>query len=290
MIKLFLTYLNIEKRYSNHTVRSYEIDIAQFQSFLTLQDLSEVADTDTKMLRSWVVSLIDQGISSRSVNRKIASLRSFYKFLQRRGAIKDNPALLIKPLKTPKALPEFVQKSEMDKLLDQVEFPDDFSGIRDKLIIDLLYGTGIRLSELIHLTMNDYNIYDKTIKVLGKRNKERIIPLTNDNTELIATYQKHRELLGMTNSYLILTNAGNQCYPMMVQRVVKKYLSFISKVYKKSPHVLRHTFATHLLDNGADLNAVKDLLGHASLAATQVYTHNSLEKIKSAYDQAHPKS
>ncbi|MGL1887983.1 MAG: tyrosine-type recombinase/integrase [Reichenbachiella sp.] len=291
MIKPFIKYLLVEKRYSKHTVSSYEIDLLQFQSHLTLQDLLGIEKATSPMLRGWIVSLIEDGISSRSVNRKIASLRSFYKFLQKRELVVENPSLVLKSLKTPRLLPEFVQKNEMDELLDKVEFREGFSGLRDKLIIDLLYGTGIRLSELINLKTSDFNSYNQTIKVLGKRNKERIIPLTNDNINQIAAYLREREgQLDAQVPYLILTDVGRQCYPMMVYRVVKKYLTFISKIYKKSPHVLRHSFATHLLDNGADLNAVKDLLGHASLAATQVYTHNSLEKLKSTFDQAHPKA
>ncbi|UXP30563.1 tyrosine-type recombinase/integrase [Reichenbachiella agarivorans] len=289
MIEPFTKYLLNEKRYSKHTVQSYEIDLLQFQSFLENCDES-ITTANSKNLRAWVVSLIEAKISSRSVNRKIASLRSFYKFLLKRELVSENPATKLKPLKTPKALPEFVQKSDMDILLDHVEFGDDFAGIRDKVTIDLLYGTGMRLSELINLKISDIDFYGGTIKVLGKRNKERLIPLSKDNITLLRSYIKTKEDASYHSHFLILTDAGSQAYPMMINRLVKKYLNHISKVYKKSPHVLRHTFATHLLDNGADLNAVKELLGHASLAATQVYTHNSLEKLKSTFDLAHPKA
>lgn len=291
MIKPFLKYLLQEKRYSSHTVQAYETDLLQFQDYLECID-SELTleEANHKMLRGWVVLLIEAEVNPRSVNRKIASLRSYYKFLLKREAITENPATKLRPLKTAKALPEFVLKDEMDNLLDRVDFPKDFEGTRDKLIIELLYGTGMRLSELIHLKNSDVDHFNQSIKVLGKRNKERIIPLTLDNIRLIEAYGKVKNQVAATEDWLLMTNKGKKCYPMMVYRIVQKYLGYISKVYKKSPHVLRHTYATHLLNNGADLNAVKDLLGHSSLAATQVYTHNSLDKLKSAFDQAHPKA
>ena len=291
MIKPFLKYLLQEKRYSEHTVNAYETDLLQFQDYLECIDIELTLDqAGHKMLRAWVVSLIEAEINPRSVNRKIASLRSFYKFLLKREIISENPAAKIRPLKTAKALPDFVLKEEMDNLLDRVEFPIDFEGTRDKLIIELLYGTGMRLSELIHLKHQDVDHFNQSIKVLGKRNKERIIPLTLDNIRLIEAYSKVKEQVEVSEDWLLTTDKGKKCYPMMVYRIVRKYLGYISKVYKKSPHVLRHTYATHLLNNGADLNAVKDLLGHSSLAATQVYTHNSLDKLKSVFDQAHPKA
>lgn len=291
MIKPFLKYLLQEKRYSSHTVNAYETDLLQFQDYLECIDDELTLEAAThKKLRGWVVSLIEADINPRSVNRKIASLRSFYKFLLKREVVNENPAVKLRPLKTAKALPEFVLKDEMDNLLDRVEFPNDFEGMRDKLIIELLYGTGMRLSELINLRTSDVDHYNESIKVLGKRNKERIIPLTTDNIRLIEAYEKVRGNVATGEDWLVMTDRGKKCYPMLVYRVVQKYLGYISKVYKKSPHVLRHTYATHLLNNGADLNAVKDLLGHSSLAATQVYTHNSLDKLKSVFDQAHPKA
>lgn len=289
MIEPFIKHLLNEKRYSIHTVQSYEIDINQFHAFL--EDLDETLETaNPKLLRTWVVSLIEADIKPRSVNRKIASLRTFYKFLIKREIVAQNPVVGIRPLKIPKPLPEFIQKIEMNNMLDQMVFEDNFSGQRDRLVLELLYGTGIRLSELIGLKVADVNLYVATIKVLGKRNKERIIPLSVDNTSIIKTYNKHKQEAGFDSPFLLVTDAGKPCYPMLINRIVKRYLGLISKTNKKSPHVLRHTFATHMLDNGADLNAVKDLLGHASLAATQVYTHNSLEKLKSTFDQAHPKA
>ncbi|MCV9389244.1 tyrosine-type recombinase/integrase [Reichenbachiella sp. ABR2-5] len=289
MIKPFLKYLLNEKRYSVHTVGSYEIDLLQFQSFLEDLD-ADLDQASTKMLRAWIVSLIEEGKSPRSVNRKIASLRTYYKFLLKRELIKKNPALNLKPLKTAKQLPQFVQKSEMNNLLDHSVFSDDFEGHRDRVIMELLYSTGIRRAELIGLKEEDVDLFNGTIKVLGKRNKERIIPLAKSNVALLKSYISSKNNAGFESPFMLVTNQGKQSYPMMINRIVKKYLGYISNIDKKSPHVLRHTFATHMLDNGADLNAVKDLLGHASLAATQVYTHNSLEKLKTVFDQAHPKA
>ncbi len=293
MINTYLKYLLHEKKYSEHTILSYKNDLLQVKAFATQIDSNlEMSDLNHKILRSWVVSLIEDKISPRSVNRKIATLRSFYKFLHLREIINSNPAIKLKPLKTDKPLPEFVQKKEMDMLLDKVDFSNDFFGLRDKLILELFYGTGIRLSELINIPDRSISLYDNTVKVLGKRNKERVIPLTKEIVNIINIYiAKRNEIFGESrDDVLLLTDTGKKCYPMMVYRTVKKYLEYITKSSKKSPHVLRHTFATHLLDKGADLNAVKDLLGHSSLAATQVYTHNSLEKLKSVFDQAHPKA
>jgi integrase/recombinase XerC len=292
MINFYLKYLQTEKRYSKHTILSYATDIEQFTSFLQDIDSSlSIEQATSKTIRSWIVSLIEKNISPRTVNRKIASLRSFYKYLLKREYIIDNPATKLRPVKTSKLLPQFVQESDMDLLLDHVEFPNDLEGIRDRLIIQLLYGTGIRLAELIGLKYSDIDLYNGTIKVKGKRNKERIIPLNLENQRLIKAFKKERDFqLETQNEYLIVTASGEPSYPMMIQRVIKKYLSITSKVKKKSPHVLRHSFATHMLNNGADLNAVKDLLGHANLAATQVYTHNSMDKLKKVFDQAHPKA
>ncbi|MFY0627817.1 MAG: tyrosine-type recombinase/integrase [Reichenbachiella sp.] len=292
MIHTYTKFLLNEKRYSPHTITSYETDLLQFKEFLTtLDSLICLTEVSARQVRAWVVSLIESDVNPRSVNRKIAALRSFYKFLLKREFVQENPAAKIRPVKTAKPLPEFVQKKEMDELLDKVQFENNFIGLRDKLIFELLYGTGIRLSELINLKDEDIDHFNGQIKVLGKRNKERIIPVSSSNIQLIDAYIRYREIEVERNcEFLIISESGKKSYPMMISRIVKKYLGFISKVYKKSPHVLRHTFATHLLDNGADLNAVKDLLGHASLAATQVYTHNSLEKLKSVFDQAHPKA
>ena len=293
MVKSFLKYLEFEKRYSQHTVISYQTDLEQLSTYLdsNFKD-TNIESADFRMLRSWLISLIESGIQPRSVNRKIATLRSYYKFLRKQGLINSDPMLKVKVLKSKKTLPYFINEPEIISLLDGHDFGNDFPGIRDKLLLELLYGTGIRLSELIGLKNSDVNIKNGTIKVLGKRNKERIIPLNHELINLIIRYReiKKSELTANDTPYLIVNNDGGKCYPMMVYRIVKKYLDIFSAVEKKSPHVLRHTFATHLLNKGADLNAVKDLLGHSSLAATQVYTHNSLEKLKKVFDQAHPKA
>ena len=295
MINTYLKYLSHEKRYSEHTILSYRNDLQQLDSYILQVDASmSYIHANHKILRSWIVSLIEKEVSPRSVNRKIATLRSFYKFLHSREVIENNPTLKLKPLKTDKPLPEFIQEKEMDHLFDsqEISFGEDFSGLRDKMILELFYGTGIRLSELIGVKDESFSLYDQTVKVLGKRNKERVIPLTKEIVNTIRTYiAKRNEKFGDSRDKLfLLTDTGEKCYPMMVYRTVKRYLGYITKSSKKSPHVLRHTFATHLLNKGADLNAVKDLLGHSSLAATQVYTHNSLDKLKSVFDQAHPKA
>jgi len=293
MIETFLKYIAHEKRYSGHTISSYKNDLLQLQVFLSSIEFdNSLLKANHGILRAWIVTLVEDKISSRSINRKIATLRSFYKFLLMRELIDTNPTIQLKSLKTNKPLPEFVQEREMIDLLDSKEFSDDFSGWRDKLIIELFYGTGIRLSELINIKNESIDFYQNTVKVLGKRNKERIIPLTKTLVNIIRIYhaKKVEAFSLLEENNLLLTDSGKKCYPMMVNRIVKRYLGTKTKSSKKSPHVLRHTYATHLLNKGADLNAVKDLLGHASLAATQVYTHNSLEKLKSVFNQAHPKA
>lgn len=291
MVETFLKYLSFEKRYSPHTVQAYRKDLLQFSEFILAEfEISDLLEVKHIQIRGWVVSLMDLGISAKSVNRKIATLKSFYKFLLGREYIEQNPAAQIKPLKTKKELPTFVKEDEITNLLDRIEFSDDFAGQRDKLLLELLYSTGIRLAELQGLKETDVNFYENTIRVLGKRNKERIIPVGNSLVQLIRIYQNQKDQMGISGDILLVTDAGTPLYPMFIYRKVKKYLSAVTTLSKKSPHVLRHTFATHLLNKGADLNAVKDLLGHTSLAATQVYTHNSIDKLKAAFDQAHPKA
>ncbi len=293
MVEKFLSFLTHEKRYSKHTLKAYSDDLFSLQLFLSnIFEISDFTEVQHSHLRSWVVELIEEGISPRSVNRKIACLKSFFKFLSGRNYLEKNPASRLKPLKTDKKLPSFVKETEMNRLLDQVEFPDNYFGVRDKLIIELFYATGIRLAELISLKPSDINRFDGTIKVLGKRNKERVIPIPDSIVNTIEDYHSlKKDMWGnLEHSNLILTDKGEPLYPMMVYRTIKNYLGSVTTLSKKSPHVLRHTFATHLLDKGADLKAVQDLLGHTSLAATQVYTHNSLEKLKSVFDQAHPKA
>jgi len=291
MVESFIKYLQFEKRFSPHTVTAYTHDLQQLSDFLaTTFELSKIEEAQHTHLRGWVVSLMDAGLTPRSVNRKIVSVKSYFKFLQRRELIEINPATRLKSLRVPKDLPNFVKEPEMNNLLDQLVFADDFEGHRDKLMLEMLYATGMRLSELIGLTDESINRYDKTIKVLGKRNKERIVPLHTEVLEQIEQYNRLKREMEVRSEKLLITNSGKDLYPQFVYETVKKYLSQVTTLSKRSPHVLRHTFATHLLNKGADLNAVKDLLGHASLASTQVYTHNSIEKLKAVFDQAHPKA
>jgi integrase/recombinase XerC len=293
MIESFLKYLQFEKRVSAHTLLAYQHDLAQFTEFLKITFPDTVPQTsDYGTIRSWIIQLVDSGIKASSVNRKIASLKTYYKFLMRQEAIQKNPMQKIRVLKTQKRLPSFVNEGDMVTLLDKVIFEDTLEGCRDRLILELFYATGMRLSELIQLKENQINLPARTLKVLGKRNKERVIPFPVGIVSILETYRniRNRDLGALDHGHLFVTDKGEPCYPMMVYRIVKKYLNEYTTSEKRSPHVLRHTYATHLLNKGAEINAVKDLLGHSSLAATQVYTHNSMEKIKKAFDQAHPKA
>jgi len=245
------------------------------------------------MIRSWIVSLVSNSISSRTINRKISTLKSYYKFLLKENIVKTNPMVKIISPKTNKNIPEFVAKEKMDILFDDIEFGNDFEGTRNRLIIELFYFTGMRLTELIELKDKDIDENNQRLKVLGKRNKERIIPFSNVLLDSIKNYRlaKDKILEGKeSNNYLFITSKGKKIYEKLVYRVVNSYLGKVSTLKKKSPHVLRHTFATHMLNNGADLNAIKEILGHANLSATQVYTHNTVEKLKSIYKQAHPRA
>ena len=290
----FFQHIRYEKRLSHHTLTAYTNDLEQFCLFLTTEcNIAEPERADFRHIRSWIVSLVESDLDKSSVNRKIATLRNFYGFLIRRKVIDFDPMSKIQALKASKKLPQYVEEKPMDMLLSDIEFPDTFEGIRDKLVLELLYGTGIRLSELTGLKTTDVNLYEKTIIVLGKRNKHRIVPLTQPLFELIQQYVtlKEQAFSGTADAgYLIVSDKGIQAYPVLIQRIVKRNLTLVTTLEKKSPHVLRHSFATHLLNRGADLNAIKDLLGHSSLAATQIYTHTSLEQLKKTYDQAHPKA
>lgn len=286
----FFDYLTYEKKYSIHTITSYKTDIAQFIDFINPQkELLIISEINYQQIRAWVSVLIKNKIAARSVNRKLSSLKSFFKYLQRQQIVEVNPMSKISGPKTPKRLPVFVDEHQMEDLFTEVQFEEGFNGQRDRLILDLLYQTGIRRSELTHLKEADVDLFNSTIKVLGKRNKERIIPISLPLKRNLEGYLQVKKELNLSNFMLLVSEKGNTLNEQAVYKSVKKYLSQVTTIQKKSPHVLRHTFATHLLNNGADINAVKDLLGHASLSATQVYTHNTIDKLKKSYKQAHPR-
>jgi len=286
--KEFIDFIQFEKRVSNNTLLAYSNDLLQFVNYLdTVYEIKSITEVGHTIIRSWIVSLVEQKISSRSINRKITTLKSFYKFLIRQNIILEDPMLKILSPKVPKRLPSFIEKDKMDTLLDDTFFGDDFEGIRNKLIIEVFYATGIRLSELINLKQSNVDLYLCQIKVLGKRNKERIIPFNNLLKEQLQQYIILKA--DVKNEFFFINKNGKKLYEKFIYRLVKTYLSQITSAKKKSPHVLRHSFATHMLNNGADLNAIKELLGHTSLAATQIYTHNTVEKLKSIHKQAHPK-
>lgn len=289
----FLDFLKYEKRFSVHTIGAYKTDLEQFGSFMAdTYPGKDISKTTAKEIRDWMSHLMEDGISARSVGRKLSSLKSFYGFLNRTGVINANPASKLLGPKVSRDLPSFVRESEINLLLDDFDFGDDFSGMRDILVVEMFYYTGIRRAELIGIKISDFSYSDLSVKVLGKRNKERIIPLTNDFARRINAYiEKRNEEFGVSGEgYLFLTSKGKKVYPRLIHRIVDRYLSMVSSLEKKSPHVLRHTFATHLLNRGADINSIKELLGHASLSATQIYTHNSFEKLKEIYKRAHPRA
>jgi len=289
VVNFFLVHLTVERRLSKHTTSAYSTDLQQFCAFLAAEyPAISLTQVNASIVRAWLASLANDAVQNRSINRKLASLRTLFKFMLRRGDISENPMTAVRMVKTRKTLPNFVRESEMEPLLQLANEPiNQFADARDQLVLFLLYGTGMRLAELIDLRNNQINLASKTLRVIGKRNKERIIPIPNLLIELIDQY---RRLNTFSSEYLILTNKGDQAYPMFIQRLIKKQLGEISTSEKLSPHILRHSYATHLLNRGADLNAIKELLGHANLAATQVYTHNSMEKLKEIYKQAHPKA
>lgn len=293
MIDSFLKYLQYEKRLSPNTVLAYQIDLQQLNDFLIKEHAHpEISTAPYSLIRTWIVSLVETGMEPASVNRKIACLRSFFKFLLKQEVISNDPMSRITVLKTKKRLPRFVKEDDMVNLLDNQAFDDTFEGQRNRLILEIFYCTGIRLSELINLKDRSIDLNNRTIKVLGKRNKERVVPFPASLVPVIENYLsiRNREIEMKDHGNLFVRENGQACYPMMIYKIVKKYLDQFPGVEQRSPHILRHTYATHLLNKGADLNAVKDLLGHTSLAATQVYTHNSMEKLKKIFEQAHPKA
>lgn len=286
LLHSFLTYLEFEKKGSKYTVLSYKNDISHFFKHIGDVNLSDVTSRD---VRAWVSVLSEEGIAPRSINRKLTAVRSFFYFLQRQGKLNQNVARKVHTLKAKKRLPFFVEEEKMTTLLDKIEFTKDFVGLRDKVVIELLYTTGIRRSELLGLTTKSIDWAESSLKVLGKRKKERIIPLLPECASLIKEYLHEREKISQCD-FLIETDTGEKPYANLIYRIVHKYLGEVTTIDKKSPHVLRHSFATHLLNNGADINDIKELLGHANLSATQIYTHNSFEKLKKVYQQAHPRN
>ena len=292
LVQKFIDYLLLERKCSQHTVVAYQKDIDTFQFFL-LEEFSdsEVSKVNYSQIRSWIVHLVDKNISNRTINRKLSSLNSYYKFLLKIQSIESNPLAKHKALKVSKKIQIPFSEVEVNTVLDSIH-TDSFEGLRDKLIVELFYSTGIRRIELVQLQLQDVDVSQGLIKVLGKRNKERFIPLLPMVIKTFEAYCMERSQLETIKdlSVLFLTKKGTKIYEMLVYRVITNYFGSISSKVKKSPHILRHSFATHLLNNGADLNAVKELLGHSSLAATQVYTHNSVAELKKVYEKSHPRT
>lgn len=293
VLNRYIHFLKYEKRLSPNTLLAYSKDLDQFSDFLLeLGFDGMIHQADTSLIRYWLVNLLENGLSARSVHRKISSLRRFFKYCKQNDLCEDNPVDALVLPKLDKRLPQFVDEESMRLLFEEVEFPDGFAGSRDHLILALLYGTGIRLSELVNIRDEDLDEAGSYIRIKGKGNKERIIPYPKEFSKILNTYQTYRlkEFGGDHQAYLILLDSGNQIYPKFVYRLVNLYLSYVTTISKKSPHILRHSFATHLLNRGADLNAIKELLGHANLSATQVYTHTSFDKLKKVFHQAHPRA
>ncbi|PHR69208.1 MAG: integrase [Lutibacter sp.] len=290
-IKSFIDYLSFEKKYSAHTITAYQNDLKSFQEFCVqkYQD-GDLLSVNYSQIRAWIVSLVDADISNRSVNRKVSSLKSFYKFQQKAKQIKENPLKKHQALKVSKRVQVPFSEKEIISVLNQFVVDNDFTSLRNKMMVELLYSTGIRRNELINLKVKDVDFSNNTIKVLGKRNKDRFVPLLLSVKDSIKKYLLEREKENLTIDFLFFTDKRKKLYPTLVYRVINEYFSTVSSKVKKSPHVLRHSFATHLLNEGADLNSVKELLGHSSLASTQVYTHSSMSKLKEVYNNAHPRS
>ncbi|NRA94528.1 MAG: tyrosine-type recombinase/integrase [Psychroserpens sp.] len=292
-IEAFAEYLDLEKNYSELTLKAYLGDIEVFQSFIKSEYDSDTIDTiKYPQIRNWIVALVDQGISNRSINRKISSLNAYYKFLIKVGKIETNPLAKHKALKTSKKIQVPFSEAEIEMVINELNEASDFEGMRNRLIIELFYATGIRRIELVNLQLNDIDIPNRTLKVLGKRNKERLIPLIPSVIDSLKNYLEARKTLEKITdeSHLFLTKKGVKIYETLVYRIINDYFSKASSKVKRSPHIIRHSFATHLLNQGANLNAVKELLGHSSLAATQIYTHNSIAELKKVYQNTHPRS
>lgn len=289
----FVDYLKFQKRYSQHTIISYQTDLVAFFDFIeTNFGNTSLPDIKSTFVRTWLASLKDSGMEAKSINRKISALKSFFKYQLKEGVVEVSPMGTIISPKMNKRLPQFVEKADINTLFSYVEFPDSWQGKTDRLLLQLFYNTGIRQAELVSLKERQVDGFKSTIKVLGKGNKERVIPVSTELLSLLKEYTaEKRKVFEQYDAEVLLVNEkGKKLYPKYVYNAVKKYLSKITTISKKSPHVLRHTFATHLMNNGANLDAVKELLGHASLASTQVYTHNTIEKLKNVYKKAHPKA
>jgi integrase/recombinase XerC len=293
MISSFINHLQYEKRYSAHTCLSYQTDLDQFQDYLIKQyDMHDLTEVQNIHIRSWVVSMLQFKISANSIHRKASSLKSYYKFMRQQGFMTNNPLTGVSLPKKGERLPVFVEEQKMNQLFDNIQFPEGFVGLRDYLLMDLLYATGMRSSELINLKWSDIDTGNRCIRILGKGNKMRLVPLLPHIENKLAEYKEviKYEFPEMELKEVILTDQGDVLYPKFVYNKVKQYLSTVTTAKKRSPHVLRHSFATHLSNNGAELNSIKDLLGHSSLASTQVYTHTSIENLKRVYEMAHPKA
>lgn len=293
LIQSFLDYIKFQKRYSQHTIISYENDLGAFSGFVTATfGEMEINQVNASFIRSWLASLKEQGMESKSINRKISSLKSFFKYQLKESNITISPMTTIVSPRVKKRLPQFVDEKEVSVLFNHVEFPDDWKGRTERLIMSLFYNTGMRQAELVSLKEKQVDKSNRAIKVLGKGNKERVIPISVELMGILQDYiaAKRNQFEYYDEENVLVSDKGKKLSPRYVYDVVKHYLSLVTTINKKSPHVLRHTFATHLLNNGAELNAVKELLGHSSLAATQVYTHNTIEKLKDVYKKAHPKA
>ena len=289
MLQNFLDYLKLERNYSSHTIKAYQNDLTAFQEFCSHEfEVTSLAEVGYPIIRSWILSLSKKGISNLSINRKVSSLKSFFKFLQKIGEIETNPLIGHKALKVQKKIQVPFSKKEILEVMDAIQ-GDDFESVRNRLVIEILYATGIRRTELLHMKLSDIDFSENVIRILGKRNKERFVPILSTMLTSIHNYLPLRNELA-ENDYLFVTSKGNKMYETLVYRIINSYFSLASTKLKKSPHILRHSFATHLLNEGANLNSVKELLGHSSLASTQVYTKNSLESLKQMYNQAHPRS
>ena len=287
----FLRHLKFEKRVSENTIKSYNNDLSQFLTFSEkYENNRKISSIDNKTIRAWIIELSTKNLSNKSINRKIASIKSFFRFLIKRQIIKKNPSTLVKSLKAKQTLPLFLKEKDLISLFKTINISNTLDEARSDLILELLYGTGIRINELINLKSKNLDLIRNEIKVFGKRNKERILPINQNIVSKAKLYLNHKKRKSSKSEFVFLTDKGNKLYPMMVYRIVKKCLSSLINSEKYNPHLLRHSFATHILNKGGDLNAIKDLLGHESLAATQIYTHNSIEKLKETHKKSHPRA